>query len=793
MSIAEKFVTMEYGPAPEDPKEALSWLDRHQRRFGHFINGTVQPPVEGGYFDSADPSTGETLASVAQGSAADIDAAVRAARAALPKWQDLTPHARARYMYALARTIQKHSRRLAVLETMDNGKPIRESRDIDIPLVVRHFYHHAGWAQLLEQEFPGYTACGVVGQIIPWNFPLLMLAWKVAPALATGNTVVLKPAEFTPLTALAFAEICQEVGLPPGVVNIVTGDGSTGEALVKHPDVNKIAFTGSTEVGRAIRSATANSYKKISLELGGKSPFIIFEDADLDSAVEGLVDGIWFNQGQVCCAGSRLLMQESIAEPLIMKVRDRMGTLRAGPPLDKAIDLGAIVDQIQLDRIKRLVDQGVAEGATCWQPQIELPARGLYFLPTLLSNVHPTSIVAQQEIFGPVLAAMTFRTPSEAVELANNTVYGLAACVWSESINVALHVAAQLKAGVVWVNCTNLFDASCGFGGYRESGYGREGGREGLLEYLEPAWFKNAPALPASKSPVGQKSVDSDVALPAIDRTVKLYIGGKQARPDSGYSMEVRAADGALLGEAPLGNRKDIRNAVEAARKAAAWSKATAHNRAQVLYYMAENLSQRGDEIVRRLAAAVGKSQAATEVNVGIERIFSYAAWTDKFEGAVHDPPFRNVTIAMNEPIGAVAIICPNDAPLLGFLSLVMPVIARGNTAIAIPSETYPLITSDLYQLFDTSDLPGGAVNIVTGYQSQLLKTLAEHDDVDAIWCFADEASAAAAKSFSVGNLKQVFTNEGRTIDWFDVKQGEGRWFLEHAVQVKNIWVPYGE
>jgi aldehyde dehydrogenase (NAD+) len=793
MSIAEKFVTMEYGPAPEDPKEALTWLDRHERRFGHFINGAFQPPAEGGYFETADPSTGERLATVAQGSAKDVDAAVRAARAALPAWQALTPHARARHLYALARTVQRHSRRLAVLETMDNGKPIRESRDIDIPLVARHFYHHAGWAQLLEQEFLGYTACGVVGQIIPWNFPLLMLAWKIAPALATGNTAVLKPAEFTPLTALAFAEICQEIGLPPGVVNIVTGDGSTGEALVRHPDVNKIAFTGSTEVGRAIRSATANSHKKISLELGGKSPFVIFEDADLDSAVEGLVDGIWFNQGQVCCAGSRLLMQESIAEPLIMKVRDRMSTLRAGPPLDKAIDLGAIVDRIQLDRIKRLVDQGVAEGATCWQPQIELPSRGLYFPPTLLSNVHPTSIVAQQEIFGPVLAAMTFRTPSEAVELANNTVYGLAACVWSESINVALHVAAQLKAGVVWVNCTNLFDASCGFGGYRESGYGREGGREGLLEYLEPAWFKNAPPLPASKSPAGQKSFDSDVALPAIDRTVKLYIGGKQARPDSGYSMEVRSADGTLLGEAPLGNRKDIRNAVEAARKASVWSKATAHNRAQVLYYMAENLSQRREEIGRRLAAAVGESQAAAEVNLGIERIFSYAAWADKFEGAVHDPPFRNVTIAMNEPIGTIAIICPNEAPLLGFLSLVMPVIAMGNTAIAIPSETYPLITGDLYQLFDTSDLPGGAVNIVTGYQSQLLKTLAEHDDVDGIWCFADEANAAAAKSFSVGNLKQVFTNEGRAIDWFDVKQSEGRWFLEHAVQVKNIWVPYGE
>ena len=794
MSIAERFVAMEYGPAPEDPKEALAWLDHHGRRFGHFINGTWLQPTAAEYFDTTDPSTGEKLASVAQGSAADVDAAVKAARAAFRKWQSLTPHARARYLYALARQVQKHSRRLAVLETMDNGKPIRESRDIDIPLVARHFYYHAGWAQLLQQEFPDYTACGVVGQIIPWNFPLLMLAWKIAPALATGNTVVLKPAEFTPLTALAFAEICQEIGLPAGVVNIVTGDGSTGEALVKHPDVDKIAFTGSTEVGRAIRSATAKSHKRLSLELGGKSPFIVFEDADLDSAVEGLVDGIWLNQGQVCCAGSRLLMQESIAEPLIIKIRDRMSTLRAGPPLDKAIDIGAIVARVQLDRIQRLVDQGVADGATCWQPPMEMPSRGLYFPPTLLSNVHPTSIVAQQEIFGPVLATMTFRTPSEAVELANNTVYGLAACVWSESINVALHVAAQLKAGVVWVNCTNLFDASCGFGGYRESGYGREGGREGLLEYLEPVWFKNAPALPAARrAPEENSGATAETAVPSIDRTVKLYIGGKQARPDSGYSMEVRGGHGQLLGEVPLGNRKDIRNAVEAARKATAWAKNSAHNRAQVLYYMAENLSLRRDEIAQRLAAAVGEAPAAAEVNASIERIFSYAAWADKFDGAVHNPPFRNIAIAMNEPIGTVGIICPQEAPLLGFLSLVLPAIAAGNTVVAVPSETYPLISGDLYQLFDTSDLPGGVVNIVTGYSTQLLKVLAEHDDVDASWCFSDEASAYAAKSCSTGNLKQVFTNEGRAIDWFDVKQGEGRWFLQHATQVKNIWVPYGE
>src|ERR1700686_4806396 len=790
MSIAEKFVSMEYGPAPEESKEAIAWLGRHGHRLQHFIGGGWQAPAEGEYFDTVDPSNGEKLASVAQGSTADIDTAVKAARAASPGWQALTPHVRARYLYAIARLVQKHSRLLAVLETMDNGKPIRESRDIDIPLVARHFYHHAGWAQLLEQEFSEYVPCGVVGQIIPWNFPLLMLAWKIAPALATGNTAVLKPAEYTPLTALAFAEICQDAGLPAGVVNIVTGDGSTGEALVKHPDVDKIAFTGSTEVGRAIRSTTAKSHKRLSLELGGKSPFIVFEDADLDSAVEGLVDGIWLNQGQVCCAGSRLLMQESIAEVLMAKVRDRMSTLRAGPPLDKAIDMGAIVAPVQLDRIRRLVEQGVAEGATCWQPQMVLPTRGLYYPPTILSNVHPTSVVAQQEIFGPVLAAMTFRTPTEAVELANNTAYGLAASVWSESLNVALQVAAQIKAGVVWVNSTNLFDAACGFGGYRESGYGREGGREGLVEYLEPTWFRKAPAL---KKNGAAKKDHAEVANPGMDRTVKLYIGGKQVRPDSGYSIEIRGKKGELLGESPLGNRKDVRNAVEAARKAEAWGRATAHNRAQVLYYIAENLSQRGEEITGRLAAAVGKKQAAEEVQRSVERLFSYAGWADKFDGAVHHPPFRNVSIAMNEAVGTVGVICPSEMPLLGFFTLVLPLIAAGNTVVAVPSESYPLITGDLYQVFETSDLPGGVVNIVAGRATELLKVLAEHDDLDGIWCYGDADMCASAKALSIGNLKQVWTNEGRHIDFFNIPQSEGRWYLEHAHQVKNIWVPYGE
>jgi aldehyde dehydrogenase (NAD+) len=793
-SIVEEFYSMEYGPAPEDPKEVDRWLDAHQRSFGHYIDGDWKKPASGEYFSTSNPANGNKIAEVAYGDTADVDAAVKAARRALPGWQALSGHQRARYLYALARQVQKHSRRLAVLETIDNGKPIRESRDIDIPLVARHFYYHAGWAQLLESEFSGYAACGVVAQVIPWNFPLLMFAWKVAPALAAGNTVVIKPAEYTPLTALAFAELASEAGLPAGVLNVINGDGRTGALLVEHDDVDKIAFTGSTEVGRIIRKATAGSSKKLSLELGGKSPFIVFDDADLDSAIEGLVDGIWLNQGQVCCAGSRLLVQERIAETFYNKVRARMETLRVGPPLDKSIDIGAIVAPVQLERIRSLVDQGVADGATCWQPASTLPQHGLYFPPTLLTGVHPMSTVAQEEIFGPVLAAMTFRTPSEAVELANNTTYGLAASIWSESINVALDVASQVKAGVVWVNSTNLFDASCGFGGYRESGYGREGGREGMYEYLEPTWLHER-VVEKRRAKAGSEVAkqDREDASGTIDRTVKQYIGGKQARPDSGYSFPVYGLDGKLIGEAPLGNRKDIRNAVEAAHKADKWAKTPAHTRAQILYYIAENLIQRRSEIGGRLAQVVGEKQAVAEVDRSIERIFTYAAWADKYDGSVHNPPMRNVTLAMNEAVGVVGIVCPTDAPLLGFVSLVMPAIAAGNTVVAVPSERYATILGDLYQVFDTSDLPDGVVNIVAGRPAELAKTLAEHDDVDAIWSFRDPADATLVKAASIGNLKQVWTNDKYDIDWFDARQGEGSYFMRHATQIKNIWVPYGE
>src|SRR5262245_29915554 len=416
MSVAHYFDTMDYGPAPESDTEARAWLRVHDKGFRHFIGGEwVNCRM---HFETLEPATGNVLAKLSQGSAADVDRAVKAARKAQPAWVKLGGHGRARHLYALARMIQRHARLFAVIESLDNGKTVRETRDLDVPLAARHFYHHAGWAELQETEFADYQPVGVVGQVIPWNFPFLMLAWKVAPALALGNTVVLKPAEFTSLSALLFAELAAQAGLPAGVLNVVTGDGPTGAELVKHKDVDKIAFTGSTEVGRIIRKETAGTGKSLTLELGGKSPYVVFDDADIDGAIEGLVDAIWFNQGQVCCAGSRLLVQEGIAENFIARLKARMSKLRVGHPLDKAVDMGAIVDKVQLERIEGLVKQGVAEGAVCYQSPGGVSDIGFFYPPTLLTNVHTASTVAREEIFGPVLVAMTFRTPDEAVMLA---------------------------------------------------------------------------------------------------------------------------------------------------------------------------------------------------------------------------------------------------------------------------------------------------------------------------------------------------------------------------------------
>jgi aldehyde dehydrogenase (NAD+) len=783
---------MSYGPAPEADDAALAWLKARGNKLDHYINNNWQASKNKKYFKTHNPARTEFLARVADGGPGDVAAAVAAARQAQPAWAALSGHQRARYLYAIARSVQKHSRLLAVLESLDNGKPIRESRDIDIPLVARHFYYHAGWAQLRDSELNGYEPLGVVGQIIPWNFPLLMAAWKVAPALAMGNAVVLKPAEFTPVTATLLAQIIDEAGLPPGVFNLVHGDHKAGKALVDHPDVNKIAFTGSTEVGRMLRKATAGTGKKLTLELGGKSPFIIFDDADLDGAVEGLVDAIWFNQGQVCCAGSRLLVQESVAETLLAKTRERMASLVVGDALDKGVDIGAVVDPVQLERIRSLVQLGVEQGAQLWQPDTPLPPGGCFYPPTLLTGVEPAATLAQEEIFGPVLVSMTFRTPAEAVQLANNSRYGLAASLWTENINLALDVAPKLKAGTVWVNCSNQFDAACGFGGYRESGFGREGGKEGLYEYLKPAWEKTLADEPVYR--VG-KAAGAAKAAAGIDRSAKLYIGGKQKRPDGGYSFDALDVRGERVAQLPLGNRKDIRDAVEAAGQAGGWSSTSGHQRAQVLYFLAENLALRAEEFMARIRQLSGRSakQASQEFELCLQRIFRAAAMADKYDGQVHDTPARNITLAMREPLGSIGIVAPEEAGLIGLVSTVMPALAMGNRVVLVPSQRYALLAADLYQVLDTSDVPGGVLNIVTGDQQELGKELAKHYDLEGLWCWADAGLCRFVEEQAAATMKRTWVSHGRFFDWVSEQQGGSDEFFRHAVEIKNIWIPYGE
>ena len=770
MSIETIFDTMDYGTAPEDRRAALQWIADHGGISGPYVNGTWGPfrddmPV-------CNPATGEKLAGMTITSADEVAAAVAAARKAQPAWEASGGPARARVLYAIARLMQKHARLLSVMESLDNGKPIRESRDIDIPLAIRHFYHHAGHAQLMPTALADRVALGVCGQIIPWNFPLLMLAWKIAPALAMGNTVVLKPAEYTPMTAMLFADICAQSGVPPGVVNIITGDGSTGEALTAS-NVDKIAFTGSTAVGRRIQNATATSSKSLTLELGGKSPYIVFDDADIDSAIEGLVDAIWFNQGQVCCAGSRLLVHEAIADDFHHRLKARMDKLRIGDPLDKSIDVGAIVDPIQLAQIQRLVaanDAGETYHANTPVPE------GCFYPPTLITGLHAADTLMQEEIFGPVLVSTTFRTQAEAIEIANNTKYGLAATIWTENINLALDIAPKLMAGVVWVNATNLFDAAAGFGGLRESGFGREGGWEGLQAYSKPA---TAIAPPASIAAFSGQGTTGET----VDRTAKLYIGGKQTRPDSGYSQAVFGAKGLLLGHAPIASRKDIRNAIQA-QAACGWGKISGHLRAQILYYIAENLTAQATGFAARLDAMTGTTTGASEVDAAVDILFTYAAWADKFEGRAKSVPIRGVALAMREPVGRIAALCPDAAPLLGLVMPMAAALSTGNTITLCASQPFPLAATDFYHIIEASDVPAGAVNILTGSQADLAPHLGAHMDIDSVWCLSGEGATQAVKAKASSNIKRVWTGAAPEdhLSWLDA-----------GTEIKTIWIPYGE
>jgi len=787
MTLIESFEKLDYSDALESSKEAQSWLDSHGRRFGQFINGKFESKSNADLIASLNPSNGDLLANIEVASASQLNKAITAARKALPAWQAMGEHGRAKVLYALARLLQKHTRIVSVLETLDNGKPIRESRDIDIPLAIRHFYHHAGWAQIQEREFSEYKAIGVVAQIVPWNFPLLMLSWKIAPAIAMGNTLVFKAAEQTPITAMFFAHLCAQAGVPDGVINIVNGAGTTGAALAAHEGIDKVAFTGSTSVGRAIRKATAGQNKKLTLELGGKSAFVVFEDADLDAAVEGLVDSIWFNQGEVCCAGSRLLVQTEIADKLHTKLKKRMQTLRQGEPLNKSVDIGSLVSQTQYQRVDELVQNGLEHGGELYQAsttQID----GNYYPPTLITEIDSSHPLAQEEIFGPVLVSIPFRTQSEAVMLANNSRYGLAASIWSENINRAMDVAPKIKAGVVWINCHNQFDASCGFGGVRESGFGREGGKEGLYEYLKPKLLKKATKPKTLKVELKDSNEN-------IDRTLKFYIGGKQVRPDGGHSFATYNADGSLANWVGAGNRKDIRNAVSAATKASNWSNQNGHLRAQIIYFFAENLALREDEWIKRLQEICGltKKQAKNEFHASLGRIFSYAAWADKYDGAVHDAPYRGVTMALPEAIGILAQIAPEESPLITTVSLIAPAIAMGNRVVLIASERYASIALELVQTLETSDIPAGVVNILTGNKADLAEQLAGHAEVDGIWCWAEPEIVSQVEATSATDLKRLWVHVDGDRDWLDSRQGEGNEFLRNATEVKNIWTPYGD
>ncbi|MBI4368636.1 MAG: aldehyde dehydrogenase family protein [Elusimicrobia bacterium] len=783
---------LDYGPNPETTKVHFKPI------YDLFINNEWAPPISGKYYDTINPAAGKALAKIAWGNELDIDRAVKAAQEGFKTWKSYSPSERSRLIFALARIIQERSRELAIAETLNNGKPIRESRDIDIPLAARHFFYHAGWADKLESAFADITIAplGVVGQIIPWNFPFLMLAWKVAPALAAGNAVILKPAETTPLTALLFADICRDAGLPPGTVNIVTGHGDTGAALANHPGVAKIAFTGSTEVGKLIRKATAGSGKKLSLELGGKSPTIIFEDAPLYQAVEGIVDSIFFNQGQVCCAGSRLLLEESIAPKFIELLKDRMAKIRVGDPMDKNTDMGAINSQDQLDKIRHYAKIGQDEGACLWQAPCELPKQGFFFPPTIFTEVQTTHTIVQEEIFGPVLSILTFRTVNEAVELANNTPYGLAASVWTKDVSKMVAVSRTLKAGTVWGNGTNKFDAAAEFGGHKESGFGREGGLQGLWEYLQvqssksevrslDEIYRNASPQPATRNP-----------QPAthVWKTPKMLIGGKQVRTESGRYYKINAANGQkLLADVNQGSRKDIRDAVEAAHAALpGWSKTTAYNRGQILYRMAEMLSSRASEFAHAIAAQTGSSweDAAGEVSLTIQRLLHYAGWSDKYTGSVNPVTQTDFNITYPEAVGVVALFAPNTRPLLGLISKLAPAFAAGNTSVVVASEQFPLSATDFIEILDSSDVPAGVINIITGLHEELLPTVAEHRAVGLIDVSGPAARVKIAEELSISNLKRVY-HDPEMPDWTS-PEAQGRLWMRRYLEFKTVWITSG-
>lgn len=784
------FASPDYSAAPESPAKCMQWLDSGNRRFGHFIDGQFTDPGTT-LFDAINPANDEVLGHFTQATQADVDAAFAAAQGAFLKWSKLSGRERARYLYAIERTILRNRRDLEVLETMNNGKPFREARLADVPLAARHFGHHAALASIFEHRFPDRVPGGVVGAVIPWNFPLLMAAWKIAQIICAGNTVVIKPGDTTPVTIMYLAELFQRVGLPTGVVNIVTGDREVGRMIVSHPTPWKIMFTGSTRAGREIRKATAGSLKKVTMELGGKSPTVVCDDADLDAAVEGVVRSILFNKGEVCCAGSRLIVHEAVALRFTEMLKWRFGRIRVDDPLDKCVDLGAMNSRAQLDKVEGLIRLAEEHGAEVWQPDCSLPSTGFFVKPTLLLNISPANPVAREEVFGPVLSIMTFRTTEEAIALANNTEYGLACSVWSRDIGKAHVIASQINGGTRWINCTQQFDAAAGFGGTRESGFGREGGFEGIYDVtLEKPITERVPAKEWDK-PIGRL----DRWLPTLDLTHRFLIGGALVRPDEARSFKIRSLAGELLGEVGLAGRKDVRNAVTAARGAhKKWTGAGGDLRRKVLMFMAEKLDLARLRLVQEIMLQTDCefSTANEEINCSIDRLFYWASWAVNYGGTVQTvaQPRMQVT-ATNESIGVIGIRAPDALPLLGIVNAIAPALAMGNSVVVVAGK-HPLTAMTLVEIIQTSDVPGGVVNILTATRPDAIAVnLANHRGVDGLWCFGEASIIAQIETASTCNMKRTWAVDGGSLDWRG-PAGESLDFLRHATQVMNTWSAIG-
>ncbi|KAL8594169.1 hypothetical protein ACOMHN_018109 [Nucella lapillus] len=806
-SVKDIFDSLKYGPAVDPDVVAKAWLDDHGRQFGHFIDNQWYKPDGGVQVQTNNPCTGELLATVTEASEGDVEKAVQCARKAFDSWSKLSDNARARHLYSIARHVQKHQQLFSVVETLDTGRVMRESRVNEVPQAVRLLYHSAGWAQLRESELQGYKPYGVVAVLPSLSRPLVSLVQRLAVSLAMGNTVVVCPSSVTPLSALLLAEVCREAGLPEGVIGVLTDGRDSGglRKLVMREEVDKVAYAGTTREGQMLRQLLAGSGKSLSLELSGSCAMLVFDSADLDSVVEGVVVAAWGYQGQLNTSLSRLLVQESVAEKLIHKLRQRLEKVRVGNSLEKNNDVGAMTTDHMAELIGNAVEEARQEGAQVYQASTAGCSGSCFYPPTLLVGVQTASRIVYEDIPGPVVNLLQFRTTKEAIAIANNSNFAIGASVWTENVSLALEASAGLQMGTVWINSHSTDDAAAGFGGPRLSGSGRVGSRRGLLEYVQPSWVERTSGvgklnLGSFGSTVAPRPTDKSVGgagdSPQLDRTYKLYYGGVQKRPDGQYSRPVITSEGKVVGHVSEASRKDVRNAVEAAQKiVTGWSKRMGHNKAQILYYIAENMETQKDELVEALTSMTGQPQGQSEAEVALalKRLFFWAAYCDKFGGSVQEAPIYGSVIETNEAVGVIGVACPDSQPLLAFVSLFAAAIARGNAVVMIPSEKYPLAAAQLYHVFDSSDLPGGVVNILTGNRDHLTRVLAEHHEVQAVWYFGSEEGSKFVEHAAAENLKRTWVNNGKDRDFADEAQGCGEEFLLQSTQPKTVWIPMGE